>query len=230
VGNRSGGNPRSAGWPYVVTGVVFAGVLGWISYTDALFVTRLAGNDGGIAYAYPTVPDGLLFFSLLALTEAARAGARRPGWATAGLVLGAGMTLAANAGAGLGHSILDAVIDGLVPVCFFIAVEIVLWHIRRGRGTGAQGRSPAAFTDAQTAALEALHRTTAAGNPLTPNQLKTRFRLTRTEVTKVCQLVPQERSRGGQLHHATAPAVTGVPAGESPRSLAGASPNGQAHG
>lgn len=179
-------------WPYIIVGVVFAGVLGWISYTDALFVTRLAGNDGGIAYAYPTVPDGLLFFSLLALTEAARAGADRPRWATAGLVLGAAMTLAANAGAGLGHSILDAVIDGLVPVCFFIAVEIVLWHVRHGRaGSDTGATRPGSARSVPATVLEAaklsMAETHAAGNPLSRNQLQKRWGLSRSDADEIWQ-------------------------------------------
>ena len=185
-------------WPYVIAGLVFAGVLGWISYTDALFVTRLAGNDGGIAYAYPTVPDGLLFFSLLALTEAARAGADRPRWATAGLILGAAMTLAANAGAGLGHSILDAVIDALVPVCFFIAVEIVLWHVRQGSSTL---RSSTAGGEVPSSNLHAarMRLTVAAqhGFKVTPNDTQERFGLTRAAARGLhAEFAPKEAPAG----------------------------------
>ena len=45
------------------------------------------------------------------------------------------------------------------------------------------------------------------------------------------EVAADRRSRGGPAERVPAvPAVTGVPAGENPRSLAGASPNGQAHG
>jgi hypothetical protein len=54
--------------------------------------------------------------------------------------------------------------------------------------TSVQVPSPA-FTDAETAAIDALVRTTAAGNPLTPNALQTKFRLTRAETTKVVAAV-----------------------------------------
>jgi Protein of unknown function (DUF2637) len=225
TGNRSG-NLRSdaRGWPYVIVGVVFAGVLGWISYTDALFVARLAGNDGGIAYAYPTVPDGLLFFSLLALTEAARAGDDRPRWATAGLVLGAGMTLAANAGAGLGHSILDAVIDGLIPVCFFIAVEIVLWHIRRGRGavnSSIPRGSPAASPHASLPTVRGIQDRQKC-SPTTAKKIR-------------AEVAADRRGRGGAVTPSSAvmppvPAAHDVPAAVFPRSAAGTSPNGKVHG
>jgi Protein of unknown function (DUF2637) len=124
---------RARGWPYVVTGALFAGIAAWISYNDGLFVTRLAGNDGMIVFAYPLLPDGLIVLCLLALMEAARAGVARSRWAVAGLVLGACLTLAMNTGAGVAHSPLDAVIDAMVPVVFYIAAEVVLWHVRRAR-------------------------------------------------------------------------------------------------
>jgi hypothetical protein len=41
------------------------------------------------------------------------------------------------------------------------------------------------FTDAESAAAEALARSIAGGNPLTPNALQNKFRLTRAEATRV---------------------------------------------
>jgi hypothetical protein len=49
--------------------------------------------------------------------------------------------------------------------------------------------SAAPWTDAESAALAALVRTTAAGNPFTPNALQTKFRLTRAETTRVVAAV-----------------------------------------
>ena len=45
------------------------------------------------------------------------------------------------------------------------------------------------WTDAETAAAEALARSVGGGNPLTPNALQTRFRLTRAETTRVVAAV-----------------------------------------
>jgi hypothetical protein len=45
--------------------------------------------------------------------------------------------------------------------------------------------SAAPFTDAESAAADALARSIAGGNALTPNALQTKFRLTRAETTKV---------------------------------------------
>jgi hypothetical protein len=74
----------------------------------------------------------------------------------------------------------------------------------------APGRtvSAAPFTDAQSAAAEALARTVEAGNPLSQRQLMTRFRLTRGEETKVRDLVLAPMDGGRDAN----PPPTGVPA------------------
>ena len=238
------GNRKSRGWPYVLTGVLFAGICAWISYNDGLFVTQLAGNAGRIVYFYPLVPDVLIVICLLALREAASAGVDRSRWAVAGLRLGIALTLAMNIYAGWEHSVLAAIQDGAIPIVFFIAIEVVLWHVRHGRNNHGitEGRSATpgmvpspVFTDAQTAALAMLERTTAAGNPLSQNKLMTQFRLSRGEAREVCELV--ERGRGGSPTGvlSPAPAAQVPPAGELPPQLrpapAGASLNGHgAHG
>jgi hypothetical protein len=59
--------------------------------------------------------------------------------------------------------------------------------------------SAAPFTDAETAALDALRRSATGGNPLTPNALATRFRLTRAETTRVVAAV----TAASNGHHPT---------------------------
>jgi hypothetical protein len=54
--------------------------------------------------------------------------------------------------------------------------------------SSVQVPSPA-YTDAETAAIDALLRTTEAGNALAPKALQTKFRLTRAETTKVAAAV-----------------------------------------
>ena len=54
---------------------------------------------------------------------------------------------------------------------------------------GVLAVSPAPFTDAQSAAAEALARSVGGGNPLSQRQLMTRYRLTRGEETKVREQV-----------------------------------------
>lgn len=179
------------GWRYATAGLFIACIAAVISYNDGLFVARLAGNHDHQAYLYPLLPDGLIVVCLLALVEGARSKPpERSGWATAGLVLGIGLTLAMNAGAGIAHSVLDAVIDGMVPVVFFIAVEVVLWHVRRGRPKATTNRDflsqggtvPSSGFEAAKASMAA---TAAAGNPWSKNALRARFGVTRLEADEI---------------------------------------------
>lgn len=195
-----------------------AAIAAVISYNDGLAVARLAGVTGRVAYLYPLLPDGLIVICLVALYEGARmTEPQRPAWASAGLVLGAGLTLAQNVGAGAAVSGLLAVIDGFVPVVFFVAAEVLIWTIRNSRPAVTAGTVPSpVFTDAQTAALAALERTAAAGNPLSQNKLMAQFRLSRAEARDVVG-----RSRGVLPILAPAPAARAAPAAVPP-SAAGA--------
>jgi hypothetical protein len=62
---------------------------------------------------------------------------------------------------------------------------------RAGQGAAVPAqRVPAApFSDAESAAAQALARSIAGGNPYTPNALATRFRLTRAETARVVDAV-----------------------------------------
>jgi hypothetical protein len=112
---------------------VFALIAAVISYSDGLLLIRLAGVTGRMAYLYPLLPDGLIVISSLSLYETAVTGAPRSRWAMAGIFLGAGLTVAMNVAAGWSVSPLLAVADGFVPVVFFVALEILIGLIRRGR-------------------------------------------------------------------------------------------------
>ena len=145
-------------------------------------------------------------------------------------MLGIAMTLSMNAGAGVAHSVLDAVLDGLVPVVFFIAVEVVLWHVRRGRGEGAQVTSPAASprmvpSDNLAAAKACYAATAAAGNALSQNQLAARFGITRAEARGIAQGTPAADPPFGAAGASGRDAMMGHPPAPSvPAAL-----NGRAH-
>lgn len=109
-----------------------------VSYNDGLFLVRLAGIHGRVAYLYPLLPDGLIIISWASAYEAGLAQLRkRPGWATAGIALGACLTLGMNVGAGVLHNRLQALVDGVVPVVLFVALEILVGLIRRANGNAA---------------------------------------------------------------------------------------------
>jgi hypothetical protein len=223
------------GWQYAAAGLFIAGIAAVVSYRDGLFVARLAGNHDDQAYLYPFLPDGLIVVCLLALYEASRARVKRSRWAMGGLVLGIALTLAQNVYAGLAHSILDAVLDGMVPVVFFIAVEVVLWHVRRGRGPSPARGSPAALpacphkvgdpADAIRVAVE--HARECLDEKVTIRGLSRQTGIDHRKLSVLARAAPLERGRGGPVHQATAPAA--APAG-APPTPAGVSPNGRAHG
>jgi hypothetical protein len=143
-GNRSHTpDGRRQLWPAGLAMAFIATIAAVISYNDGLFVARLAGNHGRLAYLYPALPDGLIVICLIALYQAAKDRLPRPRWATGGLLLGAGLTLAMNTGAGIAHTRLDALVDGMIPVVFFVAVEVLIWTIRRGRAGVAPVPGPA---------------------------------------------------------------------------------------
>jgi hypothetical protein len=68
-----------------------------------------------------------------------------------------------------------------------LAAAAALTHMLRAPATGTVSAAP--FTDAQTAAADALRRTLAAGNPLSQNQMQAQFRLSRAEAQIVRQRV-----------------------------------------
>jgi hypothetical protein len=82
-----------------------------------------------------------------------------------------------------------------------------LTHLLRADGTGQEPAPEAApetvpelpvhvvATDAETAARAALAATTAAGNPLSGNQLMTRFRLTRAQAAEIRRSLSPEDDR-----------------------------------
>jgi hypothetical protein len=203
-----------AAWRYALVYASLAVIAAVISYRDGLFVARLAGNHDGQAYLYPFLPDGLIVVSLLALHEASRAKVPRSRWAIAGLALGISLTLAQNVYAGLAHSVLDAVMDGMVPVVFFVAAEVVLWHVRQGRTAPARGAARGTIPPSRFAAAKlSMAATAEAGNPLSRNQLQARFGLSRAEADDIWQ---PYKPPAGALPNSPAPAgaaLNGAPRG-----------------
>jgi hypothetical protein len=193
---------RSSGWHYAAAAAPLAAIAAVISYRDGLFVARLAGNHDGQAFLYPFLPDGLIVVCLVALYEASRAKVARSRWAMAGLVLGIVLTLAQNVYAGQAHSPLDAVLDGMVPVVFFITVEAGLWHVKRGRGAGVVRHpgSPAAPSSSVEAAAARMAEARDRGFRYSNNEAAADYGLTRAQVTELRRQITEEDSHGqGQV-------------------------------
>ena len=138
--SRIARSPQYDSWASTATMIVFTAIAAVISYNDGLYLIRFMGAAGQTAYLYPTLPDGLILISSIRLYRAAP---QRPGWAMTGVILGIGLTLAMNVGAGILHDWMYALADACVPVVFFVALEILRGSVRRGRGGAATFPAPA---------------------------------------------------------------------------------------
>jgi hypothetical protein len=79
-----------------------------------------------------------------------------------GIILGIGLTLAMNVGAGVLHNWMYALADACVPLVFFVALEILRGSVKRGRDGLPPTPVPAVTTDAEP--------DTGPGEPLTPDE------------------------------------------------------------
>jgi hypothetical protein len=106
--------------------------------------------------------------------------------------------LAVSVAGNVGHvgwlaSVADKATAAVPPLAAAAALAVGLGVLKRvveHRPAAAplQVSSPV-FTDAEGAAAEAMARSIGGGNPLAPNALQTKFRLTRAETTKVVAAV-----------------------------------------
>jgi hypothetical protein len=218
-----------------ITMAALAAIAAAISYSDGLFLVREAGAVGRVDYLYPLLPDGLIVICLTDLYTAAAARVARPRWATAGVVLGAVLTVAMNLAAGLARSLLLACVDGLVPVMFFVAAEVLNGHIRRGRGGASAAPAPAtsghcahtvALTREEAVRVAYEHARDCLDEPVSIRQLSASFKMHRD---KVAELARPERGQGASPPVGALAAQP--PAGPSPvRPGQVTSVNGDGHG
>jgi hypothetical protein len=110
---------------------------------------------------------------------------------------GLAVSVAGNVGHVVGHSLATRGTAAVPPLAAAAALAVGLGVLKRVVGghhqddaqPSADAVSALSFTDAQTAATEALARSIGGGNPLSQNQLQAQFRLSRAEATKVRQSV-----------------------------------------
>jgi len=198
-----------------------------ISYGDGLFLVRLAHITGHVVYLYPLLPDGLIAVSTASLYESALTGAGRPRWATSGVATGALLTLAMNVAAGLARGWVAALADAAVPVVFFVALEILVGLIRRGRAVPGVPPGPAApgtadhvcphraltLADVVRDAWE--HARDCEADPVTQVQLAATFGLTRKQVAAMiapAPVPPSPTAAGAGAHDAAGAGLPPAPA------------------
>ncbi len=152
------------------------------------------GLTGRWAAIWPLQVDVFIAVGELALFVALADGWTRRSRTGAWLVTLAGLavSVAGNVGHVASGTLADRATAAVPPLAAAAALAVGLGVLKRvveHKQDEGSTVPAAAFTDAETAAREALARTLAAGNPLSANQLTTQFRLTRAEVTKVRQAV-----------------------------------------
>ncbi len=173
-------------------------------HIEHLAVTH--GQTTLAAFLLPLSIDGTVVAASMVMLQAARAGIRTPWLARVMLGLAVTATLAANVAYGWPAGPWWSLLSGWPAMAFIGCAEMALGMVRRSvrKATGGllAGAVPVpSFTDAQTAAAEALARSVAGGNPLSQNQLQAQFRLSRAEASKVRQAVAAESD--GQVEPAS---------------------------
>uniref|UniRef100_UPI002637568D DUF2637 domain-containing protein n=1 Tax=Trebonia sp. TaxID=2767075 RepID=UPI002637568D len=173
-------------------------------------VVTVHGEPGAVGHWYPVLIDGLIVAASMVLLDAARHRESAPGLAWGLLSAGIGATLAVNVLAGVPSGWLGAIIAAWPALAFVGSYELLMMIVRAAaRRAPAEAGSVAprdAFSpvpsDAETAAAASLRATIAAGNPLSLNQVSSRFGLTRQAATKVRDLVLAEANgRHPEDHH-----------------------------
>lgn len=135
----------------------------------------------------------------IALVARWRAFSRWPAWTVT--IIGLAVSVAGNIGHVHSHAVTTRATAAVPPLAAAFALAVGLGVLKRIVAAMATKDAPGtvsapSFTDAQTAAAEALARTYAAGNPLTQNKLMTQFRLNRLEAQEVRQRVLPQTPNG----------------------------------
>jgi hypothetical protein len=150
------------------------------------------GLSGAWAAAWPLQVDTFIAVGELALFVALvdrwQRRSRIAAWAVT--LAGLAVSVAGNVGHVHGHQAASRITAAVPPLAAAAALAVGLGVLKRVVGNRAQAAPlPNVPPDVQSAALAALRATIAAGNPLSGRQLETRFGLSRTDATKVRELV-----------------------------------------
>jgi hypothetical protein len=183
--------------------LLVAAIAAVVSYQHLYHLAITHGETRLDAALVPLSIDGTVVTGSLLMLRAARLGLGTPWLARFMLTVAVAMTVAANVAFGWTAGAWGILMAGWPAAAFLLNAEGSISFGRKAR-RAVPGTVPApSWTDAQTAALEALRRTTAAGNPLSQNQLQAQFRLSRAEATKVRQAVAAASNGHGEVTHDT---------------------------
>jgi hypothetical protein len=167
------------------------------SYRGLYDWAREHGLSGIWAAVWPLQVDVFIAVGELALfvalVDAWRRRARIAAWTVT--VAGLAVSVAGNVGHVHSTHLASRVTAAVPPLAAAAALAVglgVLKRIVEHRQAAARSPLRSVAADAQTAAIEALRATTAAGNPLSGRQLEARFGLSRPDVARVRELVAAE--------------------------------------
>lgn len=195
-------------WTAVLAVLAVAAVAALISYKHAVLVVTSHGETGTVGRLYPVVIDGLIVAASMVLLDAARHREPAPGLAWWMLAAGIGATLATNVLAGTASGPLGAVIAAWPALAFVGCYELVMMLVRTAARRSGEVPAPDVKpkvsavpspvpSNVESAAAASLRATIEAGNPLSINQLSSRFGLTRQAATKVRDQVLAEANGHG---------------------------------
>jgi hypothetical protein len=193
--------------------VIATGVGFWLSYAGLHSFAARAGLRGPEAWAWPSSVDLFILTGELGITISTLRDSRTDWRAWVYFGMGAGPSVAFNVLHVTVHALgwgkyavaatppLSAVLALAALMQQVISLPAALRHMHAAGGMDDDpGRvSPPVPGDAETAAAASLRATLAAGNPLSLNQLSSRFGLTRQAATRVRDRVLAEAN--GQHPH-----------------------------
>ena len=182
-----------AGVTVIATGVGF-----WLSYAGLHSFAVRAGLRGPEAWAWPSSVDLFILAGELGITIATLRDSRHDWRAWVYFGMGAGPSVAFNVLHVTVHALgwarygvaatppLAAVLALAALMQQVISLPGALLHMHASQDPGSLDPvSSPVPSDAETAAVASLRATLAAGNPLSLNQLSSRFSLTRQAATRV---------------------------------------------
>lgn len=169
----------------VLAVLTVAGIAAVISYEHLYHIAVTHGETRLDSMLIPLSIDGTVVTASMLMLRAARAGHPVPALVRLMLVAAIAMTVAANVAFGWSFAAWGVAMAGWPAAAFLANAEASIMFGRRAP-SGQRGTvSAPAYTDAESAAMEALVRSVNGGNPLSANQLQSQYRLTRAEASKV---------------------------------------------
>lgn len=191
---RNGNNDALTRLGTAAAVLLVAAIAATVSFVHIEHLAVTHGQTELAAVLLPLSIDGTVAASALVMLRAARAGIGTPWLARFMLTLAVAATLAANIGYGVPYGLAGALLSGWPAVAFIGCAEMAIGMVRRARGEPEPepvqetvlGKVPSNVLEAATASMRSTY---AAGNPLSVNQLKERFALTRAQATEVRDVV-----------------------------------------